>query len=39
MSGRRNNKCLLYGLLMLELWYRNEEERMWEAPSQLSVRT
>lgn len=26
LSGRRDNRNLLYGLLMLELWYRQEEE-------------
>jgi asparagine synthase (glutamine-hydrolysing) len=39
LAGRRNNRSQLYALLMLELWYREEEERTREAgPGQPAVR-
>jgi asparagine synthase (glutamine-hydrolysing) len=33
IAGRRDNRNLLYGLLMLELWYRQNEEREVELSS------
>ena len=37
LSGRRNNASRLYGLLMLELWYRQEEARASEPWMQLAA--
>jgi asparagine synthase (glutamine-hydrolysing) len=37
-SGRRDNRGQLYALLMLELWYRQDEERRSAPPLQAALR-